>query len=265
MTCQCGEENSLYDHRCERCGRPLESVRPDPRNMPPVRGSLARVPAPKKQPAVPAGQGDLFQGTLFPREPMRVVQMPQVSKHREIASRTNTVSARSAQERQQQRIQFPSPVEYKQSDTIYTNAPVALPVHRMMAGALDTSMLLIGLGIFLAIFQLADAQIVLNKTTMPVYGVMLFLSVVLYRLMWCLAGTDSVGTRWAGLRVITFDGVEPDRRQRLGRMLATYISWMAGGLGLVWALADEEKLTWHDHMSKTFPTPRDRVLTYYGR
>ena len=26
------------------------------------------------------------------------------------------------------------------------------------------------------------------------------------------------------------------------------------GLGLVWALVDEENLTWHDHISKTFPT-----------
>jgi len=24
---------------------------------------------------------------------------------------------------------------------------------------------------------------------------------------------------------------------------------------LVWALVDEENLTWHDHISKTFPTP----------
>jgi hypothetical protein len=26
-------------------------------------------------------------------------------------------------------------------------------------------------------------------------------------------------------------------------------------LGMLWALVDEEALTWHDHMSKTFPTP----------
>lgn len=234
--------------------------------MPPVRGSLARVASPKKQSKPLPAQGELHQGSLFPRDSMRVVQMPQQPRQREAASRTSTVSTRAAQERAQQRIPFPLPAEYKESDsTIYTNAPVALPVHRVMAAALDTSMMLIGLGIFLVIFQVAGAQIVLNKTTAPVYGGTLFLSVVLYRLMWCLAGTDSVGTRWAGLRIITFDGVEPDRRQRLGRMLASYISWMAGGLGLFWALVDEEKLTWHDHMSKSFPTPRDRVLTYYGR
>jgi len=25
----------------------------------------------------------------------------------------------------------------------------------------------------------------------------------------------------------------------------------------LWALADEENLTWQDHISRTFPTPRD--------
>ena len=33
------------------------------------------------------------------------------------------------------------------------------------------------------------------------------------------------------------------------------IGFMAAGLGLVWSLVDEERLTWHDLMSKTFPTP----------
>jgi hypothetical protein len=28
-------------------------------------------------------------------------------------------------------------------------------------------------------------------------------------------------------------------------------------LGIVWALLDEEHLTWHDHISKVFPTPID--------
>ncbi len=34
-----------------------------------------------------------------------------------------------------------------------------------------------------------------------------------------------------------------------------FLSLMAGGIGLLWGLVDEETLTWHDHISKTFPTP----------
>jgi len=43
---------------------------------------------------------------------------------------------------------------------IYCDAPVALPVHRLMAAAFDASMILIALGVFLAIFFLSGGQIV---------------------------------------------------------------------------------------------------------
>jgi hypothetical protein len=38
-------------------------------------------------------------------------------------------------------------------------------------------------------------------------------------------------------------------------MFGSFLSYTVGGLGLVWALVDEEQLAWHDHISKTFPTP----------
>jgi hypothetical protein len=54
---------------------------------------------------------------------------------------------------------------------------------------------------------------------------------------------------------VDFDGRRPDREQRRMRLVAGLLSLSAAGLGLVWALVDEENLTWHDHISKTFPTP----------
>jgi hypothetical protein len=57
--------------------------------------------------------------------------------------------------------------------------------------------------------------------------------------------------------LINFDGFPPDGRARALRLMGGWISILSGGLGLVWALLDEEGLTWHDHMSKTFPTLRE--------
>jgi len=76
----------------------------------------------------------------------------------------------------------------------------------------------------------------------------------LYRLLWCLGNGDTPGMRFAGLRLVNFDGRPPDRDQRLLRLGASVLSLASAGLGLVWALVDEESLTWHDHISKTFPT-----------
>jgi uncharacterized RDD family membrane protein YckC len=60
--------------------------------------------------------------------------------------------------------------------------------------------------------------------------------------------------RFAGLHLVDFDGRRPDREQRAIRQVAGLLSVLSAGLGLVWALVDEENLTWHDHISKTFPT-----------
>jgi uncharacterized RDD family membrane protein YckC len=58
------------------------------------------------------------------------------------------------------------------------------------------------------------------------------------------------------LRFINFDGSPIDRRERAIRFAAACLSFFSAGLGVLWSLADEEGLTWHDHMSKTFPTIR---------
>ena len=53
-----------------------------------------------------------------------------------------------------------------------------------------------------------------------------------------------------------FDGFPPDRRQRLIRFFGACVSRLTV-VGLLWGLADEENLSWQDHMSRTFPTPDD--------
>jgi uncharacterized RDD family membrane protein YckC len=132
---------------------------------------------------------------------------------------------------------------------------VALPVHRLMAVAADASMIAIALGLFLAIFYLAGGRIVFTKPSLLLFGGVIAAVVFLYRALWCLGGGDTPGMRFAGLRLVDFDGRRPEREQRTLRLAASMLSIISAGLGLVWALVDEENLTWHDHISKTFPTP----------
>jgi uncharacterized RDD family membrane protein YckC len=137
---------------------------------------------------------------------------------------------------------------------IYCDAPVALPAHRMIAAAFDASMVMIGAGLFLAIFVLSGGNIVISKQSIPM---LLCLAAVLgffYRALFCISNGDTPGMRFAGLKLVDFDGRTPDRDQRGLRQVASVLSLLSAGLGLVWALVDEENLTWHDHISKTFPT-----------
>jgi uncharacterized RDD family membrane protein YckC len=140
-----------------------------------------------------------------------------------------------------------------QADLIYCDAPVAPPGYRLLATAVDTSTVLIGLGLFLLIFFLGG-DLMIDRQTVPFLIAVGAVIALFYRSLWYFGNCDTPGMRFAGLRLVDFDGRRPDREQRGMRQVAALLSLLAAGLGLVWALVDEEKLTWHDHISKTFPT-----------
>ncbi len=137
---------------------------------------------------------------------------------------------------------------------IYCDAPVAMPAHRLIATAFDASMVLIAVGVFLVVFSFSGGDIALTKQNMPFFLGVIAVLALFYRFLWCVANGDTPGMRFAGLKLVDFDGRVPDREQRGMRQVASFLSVVSAGLGLVWALVDEENLTWHDHISKTFPT-----------
>ena len=123
-----------------------------------------------------------------------------------------------------------------------------------MAAAIDASLILVAVGVFLAIFFISGGVMAFTKQNVPFFIGVAVLLTLLYRSLWYLANGDSPGMRLTGLRLVDFDGRVPDREQRGMRQIASVLSVISAGLGLVWALVDEESLTWHDHISKTFPT-----------
>ena len=133
----------------------------------------------------------------------------------------------------------------------------ANPKQRAAAAALDGVMIGIAFSLFLAIFHLLGGAIVANQQTAVVLAAALFVIAVFYGLVWALADRETAGMRWVDLRLIDFDGFPPEPRSRALRLTACCLSFSAGGLGVLWALMDEERLTWHDHMSKTFPTLKE--------
>jgi hypothetical protein len=144
----------------------------------------------------------------------------------------------------------PVPVE----PTRYCDAPVAPVAHRMIAAAFDLSMILVALGLLVMLVYLSPAGDSISKKTLPYIGGFGVLLGFGYKLVWAMADVDSPGTGWAHLRILNFDGVPPTRGQRIERFAGSVLSLAAAGLGLLWALVDEETLSWHDHISKTFAT-----------
>jgi uncharacterized RDD family membrane protein YckC len=277
----CRAVNEEAEERCVHCGRRLNSQAPGPfpirtnagaATAPALDPFAEAQPAPAQPTETPNYQPSLFRdGTAA----SKVIPIPTLTPlhpyHRDTArsAQRRPAPRSSAQMRPQHRrsdfqqshgqqsLGFqdsPAEVRVQPGETIDCDAPVAAPTHRLVAAAVDGSLILVGVGAFMAIFFLSGGQVALDRQALSfILGVTAVIA-LFYRALWCLANGDSPGMRFAGLRLIDFDGRRPDREQRGIRQIASLLSLLSAGLGLVWALVDEESLTWHDHISKTFPT-----------
>jgi uncharacterized RDD family membrane protein YckC len=126
-----------------------------------------------------------------------------------------------------------------------------------VAAAFDLSLILIAYGLFVGTFYMAGGEFVLDRYTTPVFGAAFIVLTLFYGFVWALGASETPGMHWVHLRFVNFDGFAPDRRERLVRFVASPLGFGALGLGVLWALVDEESLTWQDHISKTFPTLRE--------
>jgi len=286
MECRyCQAANPEDEHRCRRCGRRLrmnpvyagatpvlqsgaapvlehEAAPIRQYEAPPIR-SLRPVEAPHRAPEPSEARRRVtYQTSLFSsRELPMVVRFETLVPGAEPSPRRKEHSAPKPRRRKanpgQQALDFSrQPRPYKAAEgAIYCDAPVAVPAHRAMAAALDASVVVIALAVFAIIFRLAGGAFLFYRGTAPFFIGAAAGVVLLYRLLWCVANGDTPGQCWSRLRLVNFDGQTPTRTQRLHRMVSGLLSWMAGGIGLLWGLVDEETLTWHDHISKTFLTP----------
>jgi len=148
----------------------------------------------------------------------------------------------------------PAQVQIRPDEKISCSAPVALPMMRVLSAAVDGAAVLLGTGIIVGIYVWQGGEIKWGSGAAMMFAALLGLVMVLYRALWCLANGDSPGLQAAGLRLVDFDGRRPQRRQRMIRQAASVLSLCAAGVGIAWALVDDETLTWHDHISQTFPT-----------
>ena len=273
MTCSyCHYLNSDGDRRCRRCGRPQNDM-----YAAATKGALAAAPQPARSeppraPAVPrAGlppsaprQAMLFQDRPASKViPFDGVFEPPAHPQPRIVTRTTARLARrpGASNEAQPSLEFllPAPSSPRKLSTtveavIDCDAPVAAPMHRACAAAFDGSMILIGCGIFLTVFYLLGGSFPATKPVILVMAAAAVLIAMFYGFVWVCAGGQTPGMRALRLTLINFDGYPPDGASRWLRYLGACLGYCAGGLGLLWALLDEESLARHDHISKTFPT-----------
>ncbi len=269
MECRyCQTGNAEDDHRCRRCGRRLRSMpvytgsaAAPALDYEPAAYAFAGEPAPSAAPPAPARRAVNYQASLFSsKELPRVVPFESIAPGlaEPVIPRRPSGAARAPSPHCSGPTEpgvFPARSLRPSEGAIYCDAPVALPLRRAMAAALDGGLILIAVALFGIAFHLVGGQIALNVKTAPIFLGVIGGLVLFYKFLWCLAGGDTPGMNWTRLKLVDFDGQKPQSSQRLYRLASEWLSLLAAGLGLIWALVDEESLTWHDHISRTFPTP----------
>ena len=276
----CGSRNADGEHRCRRCGRRPDDTLTGDYMLHPTEGQLAVAarPArarveepPRRMNFTRAVQVPLFQDrpapNVIPFEAYAPVEPLPKPRQRTASPRPARRAPRVPEEQGALDFLPPAPPKPRTLPTtveaqIFCDAPVAVRLHRAVAAGLDASLVVIAYGLFLLAYRLMGGQFALDRTSIAMLGAVLPLLGMVYGLMWCWAGRESAGMQWTRLRLVTFEGFPPDRKQRLWRFAGSCLS-LFSLLGLAWSLLDEESLGWQDHISRTFPTPMaldDQVL-----
>jgi uncharacterized RDD family membrane protein YckC len=137
-------------------------------------------------------------------------------------------------------------------------AATGAPLHpapfswRSMAAVVDGALIL-------AIFLVVAVGVATQVKTLPSMKATELISVAallvlggLYQVLFFALGKATPGMHYAHLSLCTFEDQKPTQEQLRGRLWALLLSVLPLGLGVAWAIFDEEHLSWHDRLSGTY-------------
>jgi uncharacterized RDD family membrane protein YckC len=129
--------------------------------------------------------------------------------------------------------------------------PVASIDDRRLAALIDFGCLLFAYGGFLMLFGSLGGQFALSKLNAAVYAATFAIVYLQYFALFTTFGGTTPGMMMRDLQVVSFSGEPPTPRQMLLRSAGYVLSAGTFFLGFLWAMWDEDELTWHDRLSRT--------------
>jgi len=137
--------------------------------------------------------------------------------------------------------------------------PQTAPLRRrVMAGTLDAALILIGTLGAIAVFVLTVTYLTHEPLEIPrlvaagtSVGTLLVLTAV-YHVLFFTFSEATPGMRYAHIALCTLTDENPTRAAMRKRLLAMTLAAMPLGMGFAWALLDEDRMGWHDRMSRMY-------------
>jgi uncharacterized RDD family membrane protein YckC len=140
----------------------------------------------------------------------------------------------------------------REPDPALAALPVASLGNRLMAAVVDGALILAS---FVSVGFLVAHNVQHPPAGKPaeLLGVVaLALIGMLYYAGFFALPVSTPGMKYAGIALCTFDDHRPTRAQLRRRLGAMLLSLLPVGLGLVWSIFDEDRLSWHDRFSQTY-------------
>jgi uncharacterized RDD family membrane protein YckC len=130
---------------------------------------------------------------------------------------------------------------------------------RLLAATTDGMLVLLATAMFGWIFFKMTATVPPLRQLMVLGLSGLGIGWVGYQYLLLVYSGTTPGLAMARLRLSRFDGSRVPRRIRRWRVLASVLSGFSLGLGYAWCVLDEDQLSWHDRITRTYLAPRTRV------
>jgi uncharacterized RDD family membrane protein YckC len=138
--------------------------------------------------------------------------------------------------------------------------PVASIDERKRAAIIDATCLAFAYGGFLALFGSLGGHFTISKLSGAICFFTFAFVYIQYFGLFTIFGGTTPGMMVRGLHVASFTGEAPSARQFFLRAAGYMLSAGAFFLGFLWALWDEDALTWHDRLSRTYLAVPDMLL-----
>jgi uncharacterized RDD family membrane protein YckC len=122
---------------------------------------------------------------------------------------------------------------------------------RLLAGIVDVAVVAIALAVIAYIFFRIDGSLPLWRIAAESAAAVLALLWPAYQYAFLVFSKTTPGLWLAKLEVTRFDGAPASRSLRRWRVLASLLSCASLGLGYAWCFLDEDRLSWHDRITRT--------------
>lgn len=137
--------------------------------------------------------------------------------------------------------------------SLLADVPHVAPMgDRLLAAAVDCALVVCAFGMFVAVFVACTVHPPAGKPALVAAGAALVGFIALYQWLFFTFAESTPGMRCAKIALCTFEDENPGRKTLQHRVGALFLAALPLGLGFLWALLDDDRLGWHDRMTRTY-------------